>query len=111
MENKLPNQISYGMQKRASLARTIALGPKILLFDEPTTGLDPITTNAVNELIQELSRNMKTTSLVVSHDMHCALAIADRIIILDKGQILESGTPEQLKKSEKSLTKDFLAEV
>jgi phospholipid/cholesterol/gamma-HCH transport system ATP-binding protein len=110
-ENKKPSQISYGMQKRVSLARTIALEPKILLFDEPTTGLDPITTNAVNQLILELSRNLKTTSLVVSHDMQCALAIADKIVVLDQGRIVEFGTPVQLKNSEVPLVKEFLAEV
>lgn len=108
---KLPAEISYGMQKRVSLARTVAIEPKILLFDEPTTGLDPVTTNAVNRLIQDLSRQLKTTSLVVSHDMHCALEIADRIIVLDKGNIVEQGTPKELQKSKIQLVCDFLEEV
>ncbi|MAF90334.1 MAG: ABC transporter ATP-binding protein [Bdellovibrionaceae bacterium] len=107
----LPQSISYGMQKRVSLARTLAVEPEILLFDEPTTGLDPITTNTVNELIFDLSRELKTTSLVVSHDMGCALNIADRIIVLDQGNVVDQGTPEQLRKSQVALTKDFLAEV
>ncbi|MFM6930453.1 MAG: ABC transporter ATP-binding protein [Bdellovibrio sp.] len=111
VEHKRPAQISYGMQKRVSLARTIALEPRILLFDEPTTGLDPVTTTAVNQLILDLSRELKTTSLVVSHDMNCALSIADRIIVLDKGQIVAMGTPAELKKSEVPLVRDFLAEV
>lgn len=111
VEEKLPAQISYGMQKRVSLARTIALDPKILLFDEPTTGLDPVTTTAVNRLILDLSRTLKTTSVVVSHDMNCALSIADRIIVLDKGQIVEMGTPEELKTSQVQLVRDFLEEV
>lgn len=111
IETKMPSQISYGMQKRVSIARTIALRPKVLLFDEPTTGLDPITTTAVNNLIKELSRTLQTTSLVVSHDMKCALEIADRVIVLDQGLILEEGSPEQLKKSQVPLVKDFLAEV
>src|SRR5262245_35896362 len=75
----LPAELSYGMQKRVSLARTVAIEPKVLLFDEPTTGLDPITTNAINHLIFSLSRELQTTSIVVSHDMRCALEIADRI--------------------------------
>lgn len=108
---KLPQQISYGMQKRVSLARTVAVGPEILLFDEPTTGLDPVTTNAVNQLIFDLSRRLKTTSLVVSHDMQCALAIADHIIVLDKGEIVDQGSPDELKKSSHPLTRDFLAEA
>lgn len=111
VESKMPAEISYGMQKRVSLARTVALGPKILLFDEPTTGLDPVTTNAVNQLIFDLSRKLKTTSMVVSHDMHCALAIADRIIVLDQGQIVEQGTPAELKESRHPLVRDFLSEA
>lgn len=111
VEDKLPGQISYGMQKRVSLARTVALEPKILLFDEPTTGLDPITTMTVNQLIYDLSRKLKTTSLVVSHDMSCALSIADRIIVLDKGEIVASGSPYELQNSSHPLVKDFLSEV
>jgi phospholipid/cholesterol/gamma-HCH transport system ATP-binding protein len=111
VEEKFPAEISYGMQKRASLARTVALNPEVLLFDEPTTGLDPITTKAVNELILELSRSLKTTSIVVSHDMQCAIEIADRIIVLDKGKIIDQGTPQEMLKSEQPLVKDFLAEL
>lgn len=111
IEKKRPAEISYGMQKRVSLARTVALRPRILLFDEPTTGLDPVTTTSVNQLILELSRSLKTTSVVVSHDMNCALSIADKIVVLDKGQIVEQGTPEELKRSSQPLVKDFLAEV
>jgi phospholipid/cholesterol/gamma-HCH transport system ATP-binding protein len=111
IEHKTPSQISYGMQKRVSLARTLALEPRILLFDEPTTGLDPVTTNAVNQLIRDLSRKLKTTSMVVSHDMHCALAIADRIIVLDQGHIVEQGSPQELRSSSHPLVKDFLAEA
>jgi len=111
VEQKMPPDISYGMQKRVSLARTVAVEPRILLFDEPTTGLDPVTTNAVNQLIKDLSRTLKTTSMVVSHDMHCALDIADRIIVLDKGRIVAEGTPEALKKSEVPLVRDFLMEA
>lgn len=111
IEEKFPPQLSYGMQKRVSLARTVALRPQVLLFDEPTTGLDPVTTTAVNLLIQELSRSLQTTSIVVSHDMNCALSIADRIVVLDQGQIVDQGTPEQMKKSQAPLVRDFLAEV
>ncbi|MGZ3774908.1 MAG: ABC transporter ATP-binding protein [Pseudobdellovibrionaceae bacterium] len=111
IENKKPGQISYGMQKRVSLARTVALEPRILLFDEPTTGLDPVTTTAVNQLIFDLSRELKTTSLVVSHDMNCALSIADRIVVLDKGNIVALGTPHELMNSDHPLVSEFLAEV
>lgn len=111
IEQKRPQEISYGMQKRVSLARTVAVNPRILLFDEPTTGLDPVTTRAINQLIFELSRKLKTTSLVVSHDMQCALDIADQIIVLDQGQIVAQGTPESLKQSQHPLVKDFLKEA
>lgn len=111
LARKFPAQLSYGMQKRVSLARTLALRPRTLLFDEPTTGLDPVTTRAINHLILELSRKLKTTSLVVSHDMFCALEIADRIIVLDDGCIVAEGTPEALRRSEVPLVKEFLQEA
>jgi phospholipid/cholesterol/gamma-HCH transport system ATP-binding protein len=81
------------------------------LFDEPTTGLDPVTTTAVTALIQDLSRQLKTTSLVVSHDMNCALAIADKIVVLDQGNILTAGTPLELKNSKIPLVAEFMSEV
>lgn len=111
INHKKPQQISYGMQKRVSLARTIAVTPQILLFDEPTTGLDPITTRAVNQLILELSKKLKTTSIVVSHDMQCALEIADHIFVMDKGSIIARGSPADLKKSDHPLVQDFLKEA
>lgn len=106
-----PPEISYGMQKRASLARTLAPGPEYLLFDEPTTGLDPISTTAVNDLIFDLSRRLKVTSVVVSHDMGCALKIADRILVLDQGKILSYATVEETKRSTEPLIRDFLREA
>jgi len=111
VEDRYPQQISYGMQKRVSLARTLAVEPQILLFDEPTTGLDPITTSAINNLIKELSKKLKTTSIVVSHDMNCAINIADRIIVLDQGLIVEEGTPHQIRNSTQPLVRDFMLEV
>ena len=109
--DKMPPEISYGMQKRVSLARTLAPGPRYLLFDEPTTGLDPITTNAVNDLIYELSRKLKVTSVVVSHDMNCALKTADRILVLDQAKILAMCTPAEMKHSKEPLIIAFLAET
>lgn len=109
--SKRPVQISYGMQKRVSLARTLAPGPRFILFDEPTTGLDPITTTAINDLITELSRKLQITSVVVSHDMGCALKSADQIIIIDQGKIIVDGSVEQVKRSAHPLIKGFLAEV
>ncbi len=109
--NRFPTEISYGMQKRVSLARTLAPGPKFLLFDEPTTGLDPITTTAVNDLIFELSRQLKVTSVVVSHDMACALKIADRVLVLDQARILALNTVAEIKRSREPLIREFLAET
>lgn len=107
----LPSQLSYGMQKRVSLARTLALQPEVLLFDEPTTGLDPVTTQSVNRLIKQSSLKYKSTSLVVSHDMDSALKVADRILVLDRGKILEISTPKEIKKSKTPLVQEFLSEV
>ena len=109
--DKKPPEISFGMQKRVSIARTIAPSPRALLFDEPTTGLDPITTNAINDLIFELSRQLKVTSVVVSHDMGCALKTADRILVLDGGRILALGTVDEIKHSREPLIVDFLSEA
>lgn len=111
IEQKYPSEISYGMQKRVSIARTIALEPEILLFDEPTTGSDPVTTNAINQLIQKLSKEFHTTSIIVSHDMHCALDIADRIVVLDQGRIVAQDTVDKIKKSDVPIVKEFLREV
>ncbi len=111
IENKYPSEISYGMQKRVSLARTVAIVPRVLLFDEPTTGLDPVTTNAVNMLIRDLSHTLGATSIVVSHDMACALAIANKIIVLDQGNIVAQGTPQEILQCRVPLVEDFLIEV
>jgi phospholipid/cholesterol/gamma-HCH transport system ATP-binding protein len=106
-----PSEISYGMQKRVSLARTLAPEPNYLLFDEPTTGLDPITTHAVNDLILSLSRKLKVTSVVVSHDMACALQVADRVLVLDQAKILAHSTVSEIKRSTEPLIQDFLSET
>jgi phospholipid/cholesterol/gamma-HCH transport system ATP-binding protein len=109
--DRFPPTLSYGMQKRVSLARTLAPGPSYLLFDEPTTGLDPVTTNAVNDLIFQLSRRLKVTSLVVSHDMACAIKTADRILVLDQAGILALQTVAEIKRSREPLIRDFLSET
>ena len=109
--DKLPCDLSFGMQKRVSLARTIAPSPAYLLFDEPTTGLDPIITNAIGSLITGLSRQLGTTSIVVSHDMESALSTADRIMLLDNGGIAALGTPGEIRQSTNRLVMEFLAEI
>ncbi len=108
---KKPQQVSYGMQKRVSLARTLVLEPEILLFDEPTTGLDPVTTTAINRLIKEVSIQYKTTSVVVSHDMKCAMDIANRVIFLDKGSVIFAGPTDEIKLNEHPLVRGFFQEV
>ena len=109
-EEKFPAELSFGMQKRVSLARTVATEPKVLLFDEPTTGLDPVTTTAIDDLILALSRRLNTTSLVVSHDMASALKLADRILVLDQGRIVANETPGDLAQNSHPLVTEFLAE-
>ncbi len=106
-----PGEVSYGVQKRVSMARTLAPGPDYLLFDEPTTGLDPLSTSSINELIHELSRTLKVTSIIVSHDMACALSIADQILFLDQGKILLMAPPGEVVKSKIPLVSEFFQET
>ena len=106
-----PHEVSYGVQKRVSMARTLAPGPEYLLCDEPTTGLDPLSTSSINALISELSRKLKVTSIIVSHDMACALSIADQIMFLDQGKILLMAPPKEVVKSEIPLVQDFFKET
>ncbi|MCK6597046.1 MAG: ATP-binding cassette domain-containing protein [Bdellovibrionaceae bacterium] len=107
---KLPNQISGGMQKRTGLARALALDPEILIYDEPTTGLDPILTEMVDNLILETHKHIKgTTSIMVSHDLYAAFRIADYVAMLDAGRVLLFGKPEDFYKSEIELVKRFVA--
>lgn len=94
-EEKMPSDLSGGMRKRAALARLIVYRPKILLYDEPTTGLDPITSGQINELIVTTQRELKGTSIVVTHDMHSALYIADRLALHSEGKIAYVDVPEK----------------
>lgn len=108
--NKLPSQISGGMQKRTGLARALALDPEILIYDEPTTGLDPILTEMVDNLILETHKSRKgLTSIMVSHDLAAAFRIADHIAMLDAGKVLLSGTPEDFFNSDIELVKRFVS--
>lgn len=105
------SELSYGTQKRVSLARTLAPEPQYLLFDEPTTSLDPVSTQTINQLIYECSRALKVTSIVVSHDMNCALKIADRILVLDEAKILALGTRSEIIHHPAPLIQQFMAET
>lgn len=97
--NLMPSELSGGMKKRVALARAICIKPEIILYDEPTTGVDPITGDTVNELIRSLHDKLKVTSLVVTHDMKSAYRIADKIAMMYKGKIILEGTPKQIQET------------
>ncbi len=108
VEDKMPAELSGGMKKRVGLARAIAMDPAIILYDEPTTGLDPITADSINDLIVELRKKLGVTSVAITHDMHSAYKISDRIAMLYKGEILEIGTPDQIKNSANPVVQQFI---
>jgi phospholipid/cholesterol/gamma-HCH transport system ATP-binding protein len=107
----MPAELSGGMKRRVALARTLILEPKIILYDEPTTGLDPITANEIIQLILKLQEEMNTTSLIITHDMDCARVISNRVIILQDGINYAQGTYEELSKSTDPKVKAFFKEV
>jgi phospholipid/cholesterol/gamma-HCH transport system ATP-binding protein len=106
--DKMPSDISGGMQKRVGLARALALDPEILLLDEPTAGLDPISSGEIDDLILRLQRERQMASIVVTHDMHSAKTIANRLAILDQGNVVIEGSFEDLQQSEIGFVKEFL---
>ena len=106
--HKLPAELSGGMQKRVGLARALALEPDILLFDEPTAGLDPITAAEIDDLILRLQKERHMTSVVVTHDIHSARAVSDRLALMRDGQILIEGSFEDLQKSRDPFVRQFL---
>lgn len=108
VEDKMPSELSGGMKKRVGLARAIAMNPAIILYDEPTTGLDPITADAINDLIVDLRKKLGVTSVAITHDMHSAYKISDRIAMLYKGQIIETGTPEEIKNTTNPIVRQFI---
>jgi phospholipid/cholesterol/gamma-HCH transport system ATP-binding protein len=105
--DKMPSELSGGMRKRIGLARTLILKPEIILYDEPTTGLDPITSKEISQLILEIQEKRKTTSIIITHDMNCAKLTADRILILKEGVIYVEGTYEELEKSSDKWVQSF----
>ncbi|MBS4061104.1 MAG: ATP-binding cassette domain-containing protein [Bacteroidetes bacterium] len=105
--NKMPSELSGGMRKRISLARTIVVDPQIMLYDEPTTGLDPVTSDEISVLINEVQKKYKTSSIIITHDIECARATADRIIMLSEGEVYFEGTIEDFDNSEDDLIKAF----
>jgi phospholipid/cholesterol/gamma-HCH transport system ATP-binding protein len=102
------SELSGGMKKRVGLARAICMNPNIILYDEPTTGVDPIGADAINELIKELHGKLKTLAVVVTHDMVSAYKVADRIAMLYKGKIVEVGTPEEIKNTKNPVVHQFI---
>lgn len=105
---KMPAQLSGGMKKRAGLARALALDPKILFYDEPSAGLDPVTSAEIDQLIIKLNKLLGVTSVVVTHEMDSAFRIADRMVLLDRGKFIVSGAPEELKNSTDPLVRQFV---
>jgi phospholipid/cholesterol/gamma-HCH transport system ATP-binding protein len=108
VSNKMPSELSGGMKKRLGLARALALGPQILLYDEPTTGLDPVTASVINKLILEMQQKLGMTSLVVTHDLDSAFQIANRIAFLYEGRIIFFGSPEELRASTDPRVREFV---
>ena len=108
--NKMPNALSGGMQKRAGLARALVLRPKILLVDEPASGLDRITASEIDDLLIKVKTERHTTMVIVTHDVHGARKIADKFAVLDKGRLLAFGSPAELDKSPDNLLQQFIAE-
>ena len=105
---KMPSELSGGMKKRVGLARAIALDPKIILFDEPTTGLDPIMKDAIDSLIIKTQEQTQATCVVISHDIDSAFKIANKLAMLSDGRIVESGTPEELQASKNPIVVNFI---
>ncbi len=107
--DKSPAELSGGMRKRVGLARAIANNPEVLLYDEPTTGLDPITADMINDLIVELNEKLTVTSISVTHDMKSAFKIADRIVMLYKGKIEFDGSPDQVRSTDNAVVRQFIS--
>lgn len=106
-ENMMPSELSGGMKKRVAIARTLILKPDIILYDEPTTGLDPITGREIDELILEIQEKYKTSSIIISHDMHCVKIVANRIVMLIDGKCYKQGTYDELRNSDDPRVKEF----
>lgn len=109
--DKLPSDLSGGMRKRAGLARTMIVRPEIMLYDEPTTGLDPITSRGISELILNMQKKYKTSSIIITHDMECAKITADRVVIMNEGTYIAEGSFDELKNSKDELVKSFFNET
>jgi len=105
--DKMPSELSGGMRKRVSLARTIVVDPLIMLYDEPTTGLDPVTSDEISDLINQVQKDYKTSSIIITHDIRCAVKTGNRILMLDDGVVYKEGTIEEFEKSDDPVIKSF----
>jgi len=108
IEHLMPHELSGGMKKRVGLARAIAYRPEIILYDEPSTGIDPIRADAINDMINILKNEMGVTSVVITHDMASAFKVADRMAMLCTGRIIEVGTPEEMRNSKNEFVQQFI---
>jgi phospholipid/cholesterol/gamma-HCH transport system ATP-binding protein len=108
IEEMRPADLSGGMKKRVGLARTLALQPEVILYDEPTTGLDPINTGRINHLIVSIQRALGITSIVVTHDMGTAFSVSDRLVMLRNGRVLLTGTKDDFRKTDNLYVRDFI---
>lgn len=108
IEEMRPADLSGGMKKRVGLARTLALQPEVILYDEPTTGLDPINTGRINHLIVGIQRALKITSIVVTHDMGTAFSVSDRLVMLHKGRVLVTGKKDEIRNTNNAYVRDFI---
>ncbi|MFA5356230.1 MAG: ABC transporter ATP-binding protein [Candidatus Omnitrophota bacterium] len=106
--NLMPSELSGGMKKRVALARAICIKPDIILYDEPTTGVDPITADSINELIRSMHDKLNITSIVVTHDMKSAYKVADRIAMMYQGRIIAEGTPEEIQNTDHAVVHQFI---
>lgn len=105
--DKMPSDLSGGMRKRIGLARTLIVKPEIMLYDEPTTGLDPVTSREISQLILEMQKKYKTTSIIITHDMECAKITADRVVVMNDGEFIAEGTFDEMEKSDNELVKSY----
>lgn len=108
VENLMPHELSGGMKKRVGLARAIAYNPEIILYDEPSTGIDPIRADAINDLINMMKRELKVTSVVITHDMKSSYKVADRMAMLYEGRIIETGTSEEIMHTKNQVVEQFI---
>ena len=107
-EKKMPNELSGGMRKRAGFARALVMEPKILLFDEPDSGLDPVRTALLCELIKDIQRKYSATAIIISHDTKAVFEVADHVVLLHSGKVVDQGPKDEIKNSSKDFTKQFI---